>query len=272
MSGRKRKLSARLMNYNIVLIGTLFVLVVALSLLMYSKIVGEKDYYLMESRIANVEKSKKGDDDTHSTMGWIRVQGTNIDYPVYGSIKNGYSVDNVTESFLWSLNKDSDYHNVLVLYGHNVMNLGQYPRQHDPTFTRMEELMNFVYYDFAKENQYIQLTVGDKNYLYKIFAVGFMEVSELNGFPIGEYSDYAKKTYLSYIHDRSIYDYDIVTSENDDILSVVTCTRFFSNKSSDFMVTGRRVKDGESINQYGVHRNRNYENVENVLKGAGENE
>ena len=55
------------------------------------------------------EKAKQGDDDTHETMGWLRVQGTNIDYPVYGKLSKTYSSEEVTESYLWSLNSDSDY-------------------------------------------------------------------------------------------------------------------------------------------------------------------
>lgn len=272
MSGRKRKLSVRLMNYNIVLIGTLFVLVVALSLLMYSKIVGEKDYYLMESRTANVEKSKKGDDDTHSTMGWIRVQGTNIDYPVYGKLSDEYDSANVTDSYMWSLNQDSDYHNALILFGHNVMNLGPYPRQSDSSFTRMEELMNFVYYDFAKDNQYIQLTTDGKNYLYKIFSVSFLTITELYDLPKGDYNSFEKKTYLSMLKDKSIYDYGIDVNDQDDMLTIATCTRFFMNKNYNFLVTGRRVRDGEAINNYRVTRNKKYEKIEEVLKGADENE
>lgn len=272
MSGRKKSLSVKLMNYNIVLIGTLFILVVLLSLLMYSKMVKGNPYYMVESRTSNIEKSKQHDDNTHSTMGWIRVQGTNIDYPVYGMLEDGYAVDKVTDSFLWSLNRDSDYHNVMVLFGHNIMNLGPFPRQHDSSFIRMEELMNFVYYDFAKDNQYIQLTIDGKNYLYKIFAVNFMDTSELNGYPSGEYSKTARNAYVSSILDKTIYDYNVKISDDDDILSVVTCTRFFMNKNYDFMVTGRLVRKGEAINHYRVSRNKNYEDVDNVLKGAGEDE
>ena len=272
MSGRKKKLSAKLMNYNIVLIGALFVLVVFLSLLMASKMVGNPDYYLMESRITNIEKAKQNDDDSHQTIAWVRVQGTNIDYPVFGEITDDFDTTNVYDSFLWSLNDDSKFHNSLFFFGHNVMNLGPFPRQHDSSFTRAEELMNFVYYDFAKENQYMQLTMDGKTYLYKIFAVSFFSVTDLLEVPKGEMTSFQKNAFLNMLKEKTIYDYDINVSNEDDLLTVATCTRFFMDKNYNFLVTGRMVRSGEAIDNYKVHRNKNYDKIDDVLKGADESE
>ena len=42
----------------------------------------------------------------------------------------------------------------------------------------MARLVSKIYgealYDFAKENQFIQLTMDGKNYLYQVFAVTFL--------------------------------------------------------------------------------------------------
>ena len=269
MSGRKKKLSLKLKRYNIALIVALVVLMLLLGTLMFVQMFGSSKYYRVESREENIRKSKESDSDDHETIGWVRVQGTNIDYPVYGILSQDFDYPVVSKSFTWSLNMDSDFHNAMIVYGHNVMNLGPYPRLQDETFIRMEQLMGFVYYDFAQENEYIQLSMNGGNYLYKIFAVGFMHPNELNAYPAGEFSDKVKQEYLKEIQEGSIYDYDLEVTEEDKILSVVTCTRFFKDGTTyDFMVTGRLVREGEVIDQYQVRRNKNYEKVDEMLKGA----
>ena len=273
MSGRKKKLSAKLKRYNIILIVCLVILMLVLGTLMTLKIFKNNDFYKIESREANIEKSKKGDGADHETIGWVRVQGTNIDYPVYGLLSREFEYPVVSESYTWSLSEDSLFHDTMLVYGHNVMNLGPYPSLHDDSFIRMEELMGFVYYDFAKNNQYIQLSMNGENYLYKIFAVGFLTVNQLEKFPTGDFNEYTRNAYLKYIKDSSIYDYDVTVEEDDKILSVITCSRFFMDGTNyDFIVTGRLVEEGEAIEQYGVYRNKNYEKISEILKGAEDDE
>ena len=61
-------------------------------------------------------------------------------------------------------------------------------------------------------------------------------------------------------------------SNEDDLLTVATCTRFFMDKNYNFLVTGRMVRSGEAIDNYKVHRNKNYDKIDDVLKGADESE
>ena len=272
MSGRKKKLSVKLKRYNIMLIVVLSILMLLLFVLMIVKMVGKGDFYKVESRISNIEKSRKNDKSDFQTIGWVRVQGTNIDYPVYGIIQEGYEYP-VTESYLWSLNMDSDFHDTMLIYGHNVMNLGPHPITHDESFIRMEELMNFVYFDFAKENQYIQFTIDGEDYLYKIFAVNFIEVLDYEEYPDGEWSSDNKEDYVDRLLEESIYDYNDGYQKGDKILSVVTCSRFFEDGVNyDFIVTGRLVRLGESIKKTSVLRNKNYVKIGEILKGADEDE
>ena len=56
--------------------------------------------------------------------------------------------------------------------------------------------MAFIYYDFAKENKYVQLTMDGKDYVYQIFAAGFIDGYSYNTLPINEYNDNEKKEYL----------------------------------------------------------------------------
>ncbi len=272
MSGRNKKLSEKLKFYNVLLLGALMILIITLTTVLCVQLFGIGIYYKVESREKNIEKSKQLDTDEYETIGWIRVQGTNIDYPLYGVIKEGYDYP-VTDSYLWSMNLDSDYHNVLITYGHNIMNLGPQPKLHNKTFTRMEQLMSFVYYDFAEDNEYIQLTMNNTDYLYKIFAANFMYVADLNEYPEGEFESEDKKNYVERLLKESIYDYDVDIKDSDNILSVVTCTRFFEDGNNyDFLVTGRLVRPGEKIKKYKVSRNKNYTKIDEKLKGDDQNE
>ena len=273
MSGRKKIISKKLRLSCAILIGLFCLLVLLLEFLMVKNIIRKDIFYKIENRDEKIENSKKEDSDNHETIGWVRVQGTNIDYPLFGVLKNNFTYPVVSQSYMWSLNFDSKFHSTMVVYGHNIMNLGPKPELKNDTFERMEELMGYVYYDFANENKYIQLSIDGEDYLYKIFAVNFMTLEELNSYPTGEYDAAAKKKYFNEITKKSIYDYDIDVSVDDDILSVVTCSRFFGDgKNYDFIVTGRRVRDGEKIENYKVTRNKNYEKIYEILKGDEDNE
>lgn len=273
MSGRKKKISGTFKACNIILIVVLFVLALLLGVFLFDVLFDKEVFYEVVSREENISNSKSIDTPDHETIGWVRVQGTNIDYPLYGVLQSDFDYPVVSDSYLWSLSYDSDYHDTMVVYGHNVMNLGPNPVLHDENFTRMEEMMSYVYYDFVKDNKYIQLSMNGKEYLYKIFAVNFMPIAELDAYPKGGFDSASKEKYFKQIKKESIFDFDVDVSIEDDILSVVTCSRFFGNGDSyDFIITGRLVKEDEDIENYSVFRNRNYERIDEILKGADLNE
>ena len=273
MKKKKKKLSENAKRYNIVLICILTTLITLLSYTLIKKVFTKESFYKIDSRLENIEKAKSQDAGDYKVIGWIRVQGTNIDYPIYGELRNTFDYPVVSSPYVWSLNRDTNYHSTLIVYGHNVTNLGANPRKEDESFNRMESLMSFVYYDFAKENKYIQLSFGEDEYLYKIFAIDFEKLDFLVGYPYGEFSKTIKEKYLKEIKRDSIYDYNVDVTSEDEILSVATCTRFFGGTQNyNFIVTGRRVRDNEKVEDYYVSRNRNYEKVSTTMKGVDENE
>ena len=89
--------------------------------------------------------------------------------------------------------------------------------------------------------------------------------------------DNTKEEMLSQIkmfRESSLYDYDVDVNEDDDMVSIITCTRFFEGKKNiNFQITGRRVRTEEKINNYKVTKNKNYKEVEEILeKGDEKNE
>lgn len=269
MSWKKKRLN----NIRKIIFISLFIIVLLILLILHFIINNFKDYYQIDSRIDKVSQTKKNNKSEYQTIGWIKVQGTNIDYPIIrtNNDTNEYPVE--LESYGWTYNEDNKFHNVVNIYGHNIFNLGPEPKKSADNFKRFEELMSFIYYDFAKENKYIQLTIDDKDYVYKIYAVSFINLGDIVLFPKGEYSKNEKNKYLKLLQKNSIYDYNIDVNNKDKLISISTCTRFLGieNKKS-ILVSGRLVRSGEKLNNYLVEKNKNYKKIDEVLKGDDSNE
>lgn len=246
-------------------------LIIFLILLILWKFVKFRDCFLVEDKSNSIMEEKKKDTEDYQTVGWIRVQGTNLDMPVITINHKNPPVDR--EHYSWVLNDDGNIHNVMNIFGHNVFNLSSNPQLHSDLFQRFEELMSFVYYDVAKENQYIQLTIDNQNYVYKIFSVHFLDSYQVYTLPTGDYSKTDKEEYLKKLQSSSIYDYDVDVSEDDGLLSLITCTRLFGyGNRDDLVVSGRLLRKGEVTTHYDVSKNDNYQKIEKILKGDDENE
>ena len=229
--------------------------------------------FKLESRVSNV-KTFKVDNDDFRTIGWLRVQGTDIDYPVLWTSDSAVDFPVEIGNSSWSYNHDDKLHNHMYIMGHNIFNLSSTPKEKDERFLRFEELMNFVYFDFAKENQYIQLTIDGKDYMYKIFAVDFLKPSDTYSLTYkDDYSKKEMKNYLDLLEKNNIYHYDIDINENDSVLSLVTCTRFFGEESKEeFFVTGRLLRENEKTEMAKVTKSDKYKRIEDKWEGDLKNE
>ena len=219
-------------------------------------------FYKIEPRIDDIKKKDKKID--KDVTGWVRVQGTKIDYPIiYSAAKDvegsyGYS---------WSIQKDSNLTSRKVLFGHNILNLSSTPRTTNKFFSGFEETLSFLYPDFIKDNKYIQYTVDGEDYLYKIFAVSFVKNAKGN-----IYTTYMSKSdlkqYIKKAKEDSYFDFDVDVNDNDGIITLATCTRFFGPRAGySFRIDGRRVRNGELITNYGFKEKKNYNKIKKILKG-----
>ena len=225
-----------------------------------------KDYYAIQPRADKVSANVIESYEDYETIGWIQIQGTTIDLPVVYNSEKKYPVE--IEGYAKMEKYLPGFHNYLEVSAHNIFNLSSTPRIEAEEFTRFEELMSFVYYDFAKENEYIQLTYENKEYVYKIFMVGFIPMTEKISYSEADYDENQMETYLKRIEEYNLYDYDIDVSTDDKIISLSTCTRFFANNSDwNFYVVGRLIRENEKIRSYSVSKSNNYNKIEEILKG-----
>ena len=263
-------------NYKKMALISLGIFAIFLALFLLLKNINYKPYYKLENRLDNLEKVKEKDTDIAKAFSWIKIQGTNIDLAIlnaHDEDTDSNSVPVELEEFGWTLTGDDKYHNVMNFMGHNIFNLGVKPTINSDTFHRFEDVMAFIYYDFAKENKYMQLSIDGKEYVYKIFAASFLYPTDVFLFPEGDYNETQKKDYIRLLNSTSIYNYDVDVKVDDDIMSIITCTRLFGlDGETDFLIAGRRVRDGEKLNNYKVTKNKRYKDVENVLKGDDSDE
>lgn len=257
---KKEKEATRNVVYGTVLILLAFII----GSMMIASLFLPKDYYKIESRVENVTKDPKSSE--YETTGWIRVQGTNIDYPVR-YLEDVNKLSDLTDDFSWILNKVTKLTDRTVLYGHNLKNISSQPLIADEGQNRFEQLVSFVYYDFAKENKYIQYTIDGKDYLYKIYAVSIEDIKEDY---LSEDKDetYLKK-YIKNALNNSFYNYQVDVNESDKLLTLVTCTKVTNDLvTHNLRVDARLVRENEEINDYEVTKNDSYHEIETILGGS----
>ncbi len=241
-------------------------------LIIYFSFFQKQSNFKVKSRIDNVKAEKKKDEDFYRTVGWLRIQGTKIDMPVI-TITGKSEAPITREDYAWTINRDGKYHNSMRIYGHNIFNLSAKPKIYSSSFKRFEELLAFVYYDFAKENQYVQLTMNDEDYVYKVFAVGIIDYYEISTLPTGEHSKKEMKEEINLFKKNTIYDYNVKVTEKDKILSLVTCTRMYGRDADVGIVVSAKLIDNRKTKRLNrVIKTKKYKKVEKTLKGDDSDE
>ena len=252
-----------------------FILVVSIpvGLIVYFSSNATSSTFKTVDRVKNIKKEKKKEknENGYTTIGWLRVQGTKIDTPIikYDSVE---SMDKVNkDDYLWNEYPEEKIQKRVNIQGHNVLNLSTKPEVGLDYFTRFEDLMAFVYLDFAKENQYIQYTIDGKNYLYQIFAVYFDEIYNLDLYNPDEYKDEEVADFIQRSLDKSLYKYDVEVNKNEKVISLITCTRMYGNDKKQFLVVGKMIDNNSKTTNYEVKESSNYKEVKNLMKGVDEN-
>ena len=202
-----------------------------------------------ESRIDEINKFQT---DAYK-VGWIQVQGTNIDLPVLDYTT--YLGDDVDYEYAWVANYFSKGMNRRVINAHNLLNVSPTPTKDVTNLRGFEALMAYVYYDYASENLYFQFTDYEtqEEEIYKIYAIGFYDYNDyvLMGFDNKE----SVNKYIDMVLENSVYDYDVDVNSSDKLITLVTCTRFFgSSTKQQIFVDARKVRNNEEIVKYSVKK------------------
>ena len=266
---RNVKVHRKRFGYKYLLFTFLFILILFLIFLLIKNIfMPEKVIFESVSHDSEISKmEKKYNNSDYDVVGWIDVAGTNLNMPILRAIHESGDYPVTMEKYAWSLSDKKKYYNFMAIFGHNLMNLGV-PKKSDSSFKRFEELMGFIYEDFAKEHKYFQYTINGKTYVYKIFSVDIDYASTVYKFPKHGASKDEMKNLIKEFKDNSIYKYNVDVDEDDDILVLKTCTRLFAEEGYyDMLVAGKRIESNEKATDYSFSKTEKYKKIEKILKG-----
>lgn len=242
-------------------------LLVVLLLILSSAVIIIKPYYKVEDRTDKV-KSYKGVSG-EKALGWLRVQGTNIDFPIVYYYDT--DVTDPTNDLGWSFSNKKTLQEKTTIFSHNILNVSSKPLIADKNHKRFEQLLSFVYTDFLKKNKYIEYTTNGKNYLFKIYGVSFQKQDDL-AYKQTKLSKDMKQKYIKKVKKNSYFDLNVSVDTNDKLLTLVTCTRFFGdNTDYSFVVDARMVRKNELISNYSLKEQKNYDKIKEIMKGDADN-
>ncbi|RDY27460.1 SrtB family sortase [Romboutsia weinsteinii] len=192
----------------------------------YLKLTDYKEADKTYTKIQEIKNTGKEDLSTLNPdfRAWIKVDNTNIDYPVVQGKDNNYYLNkdfysNKLGSGSIFMDYRNDYKNDrnLIIYGHNMKNK-----------TMFAQLEKFKDENFWKENNKIRLVENDKEYIYEVFSAYFVNPdfdylrNEFN-------SDEEYKNYLQAIKSKSLFSSDLPVSTDDKIITLSTCSYEFND-------------------------------------------
>nr|WP_294575127.1 class B sortase [uncultured Romboutsia sp.] len=156
---------------------------------------------------------------------WIKINNTNIDYPVVqGSDNEFYLTHDFYKNPLSSGSIFMDYRNnfekdnCVILYGHHMKNK-----------TMFGDLVQFKTESFFKENNLIEIEYKGKTYTYEVFSVYVADLNNEDYLKIDFNADNEFKEYLNYITEKSMYKSDISIDTSDKIITLYTCSYEFKD-------------------------------------------
>lgn len=156
------------------------------------------------------------------TVGWLKVNNTNIDYPIVSAKNNSYYLNhdfNKKENktgWLWVnyLNKLDGEDKNIVIFGHNMHS--------GVMFGTLKNILKEEWYN-NEENEYITFTTESETQVYKVFSIYQTEAEDYyikNNFKTEE--EFVK--FIDTLNQRSIKKYDVdIETKDFKILTLSTC-------------------------------------------------
>ena len=190
------------------------------------------DYIKMNMIDVNFDNLKKINSDV---VGWIKVNGTNINYPFVQSKDNKYYL---THSFNKSYNNAGwvflDYRN------NNINNRNTIIYAHGKTdktmFGTLRKVLNNGWINNAN-NYVIKISTEKENSLWQIFSI--YHIPTTNDYLQTEFKDEREyQRFLNILKNRSNHNFNTSITSNDTILTLSTCY----NDSEKMVVHAKLIK------------------------------
>lgn len=210
-------------------------------------------------------------------VGWLKIEGTNIDYPVLqdpNGKKNDFNNFNKKYESRDLYKKSSrngsifadDYNTIgdreeldrnTILYGHNWLNYegnGAPVRMNDERDVMFGQLVMFSDLEFAKKTPTVSFVTEKDNITWVVFAAFYTDIDTKKGgfYYLAENPNDVDFMYVvngAIARSEHLYDVDVRLS--DKILTLSTCTRRLGNHENQrFVVMARMLRDNESVESF----------------------
>ena len=168
-------------------------------------------------------------------IAWIRIPGTNVDYPVVQTdnpdyyLNHTFSGKSSVVGTLFSL-ADADYAapgRNIAIYGHHLRSSGE------KMFT---SLMRYKNPDFYEDNKTVMLDSLYRHREYTIFAVMNMKVGDWEPSRTTFSGDAAFMAFVNRAKSESLYDTGVEVGADDHILTLITCDRSYAGKEGRLVI------------------------------------
>ena len=186
-------------------------------------------------------------------VGWVRIDDTRIDYPVLehegdSSSSQYYLYRNYKEEsdtygsvFVDYRSTESTHSKNVILHGHNIQ-----------TGAFFHDMMEYGGLDgdldFYKEHPIVIFNTPDGDAKWKIISVmktsTLYEHGEFFNYMQGEFTSDAE--FMNFVYNcriRSLFDIPVMTNENDQLLTLSTCSYEFTGFRT--VIVARKVREGE---------------------------
>lgn len=157
----------------------------------------------------------------NSTVGWINVPNTSINYPVVQADNNNFylnhTFDKSKNTAGWIF---ADYRNLfdgtdknIIIYGHNRMDTSM--------FATLKNTQKPNWYNNSN-NKYITFTTPDETHVYEVFSVYTIKAES---YYLTTYfnNDESYLNFLNEMKSRSIHNFGVNLNSTDKILTLSTC-------------------------------------------------
>lgn len=193
-------------------------------------------------RMLKVEELKKENKDI---VGWLEIEGTNINYPVLQGIDNEYYMThtyNKEYSKDGSLFLDKDYNwdlpsTNLLIYGHNNKNGNMF-----------NELLKYKEESFYREHPTIRFTTPKEDAKYEILSVFKSRVYYKNETNVFRYYYFInadkEEEYNNFIKNCkkvSLYNIETTAEYGEQLLTLSTCE--YSQKNGRFAIVAKKINN-----------------------------
>ena len=244
----KKRLKLKVKNLIVLLLIFLFLVLIGYSGFkiihyMYNTNVTEElteelnDYIKISSEDENniIIDFNKLKEDNPDTVAWLRVNNTNISYPVVKGNDNEYYLKHNFKK-KWSesgwifanhLNRFDGTDDNIVIFGHAMRN--------KTMFGELNKVLSKEWLD-DESNKKIQLITEDGVQIYKIFSIYKIEAEEY--YITTKFSESDFEDFKNTIMKRSLYDFKENKAEMNNILTLSTC---YDNNNTRLVVHAFKV-------------------------------